>query len=313
MPAAKHKSSKKADAVLKSPAKQTKKTESSKAKKAETTSKSKKDTVVKIAAEPRKGYYGFIDNVKKKWRQQEKKSKGWKIGLRILRSFLLAAWVAVALFGSQYLVAGALIILNRLGAQFSDNATFETIVSAIIYVVCLVVTIALPWLVLEEKTTRDELGLRGLPTWTDIGLAVVGFVLSLIVAFVLTALMQWILPFVDWDQKQEIGYENIAGTKDMLMAFLALVVIAPIAEEIVFRGWLYGKLRLRISAIPAIILVSILFGVVHLQANVAVSVFSMSVMMCLIREYTGTIWGGMLVHMLKNGLAYYLIFVYGIA
>lgn len=276
----------------------------------------KEKVVAKVSAEEEveTGYYAKVRELKKKWRKQEKKSKGWKIGLGVLKCLLLSAWVAIALFGSQYLVMGALIILNRVfGIQFVDNATFETILSAVIYVVCLAVTIFLPWLVLKEKTTRDELGLRGLLTWTDIGLALVGFVLSLIIAFVITAIMQWLLPFVDWEQKQEVGYENISGTTDMLMAFIALVVIAPIAEEIVFRGWLYGKLRLRISAWPAILLVSVLFGVVHLQVNVAVSVASMSLVMCLIREYTGTIWGGMLVHMFKNGLAYYLLFVHGIA
>lgn len=304
----KSKSSKKADAVLKKPTKKpAKKTE-------DKTPKEEKEVVTKISTEPETGYYAKIRALRKKWKEQENKSKSWKIRMTVLRCLILSAWVLLALFGSQYLVAGALVILNRVfGLTVQLNATVETILSAVIYAVCLVVVIFLPWLVLKEKTTRDELGLRGLLTWTDIGLAIVGFVLSLILAFVFTALLQWILPFIDWEQQQQVGYENISGTADMLMAFLALVVFAPIAEEIVFRGWLYGKLRLRIPAIPAIAITSILFGIAHLQMNVAVAVASMSIVMCLIREYTGTIWGGMLVHMLKNGLAYYLLFVYGIA
>ena len=96
------------------------------------------------------------------------------------------------------------------------------------------------------------------------------------------------------------------------MAFISLVVIAPIAEEIIFRGWLYGKLRARLSLIPAVLLTSILFGAVHGQWNVGVNVFVMSIVMCLQREITGTVYSGIILHMLKNGIAFYLLYIIGI-
>ena len=107
---------------------------------------------------------------------------------------------------------------------------------------------------------------------------------------------------------------------DRILAFLTLVVIAPIAEEIIFRGWLYGKLREklngRLSEMWGIILsafiTSLLVGLVHLQWNVGVNVFALSIVLCAMREITGTIYAGMLTHMLKNGLAFYLIYVIGV-
>ena len=68
-------------------------------------------------------------------------------------------------------------------------------------------------------------------------------------------------------------------------------------------------MRRKMSAVPAILIVSLLFGLVHGQWNVGVVVFTMSIAMCLIRELTGTIWGGILVHMIKNGLAFYALYV----
>ena len=59
----------------------------------------------------------------------------------------------------------------------------------------------------------------------------------------------------------------------------------------------------------AILLVSILFGVVHLQWNVGVNVFATSVVLCLMREVTGTVYAGILLHMLKNGIAFFLLYV----
>ena len=93
---------------------------------------------------------------------------------------------------------------------------------------------------------------------------------------------------------------------------MALVIIAPIMEELLFRGWLYGKLRLKIPKVAAIVTTSLLFGLVHMQWNVGVNVFAMSVVLCALREVTGTIYAGILTHMIKNGVAFYLLFVLGI-
>ena len=90
---------------------------------------------------------------------------------------------------------------------------------------------------------------------------------------------------------------------------IALVFIAPIAEEILMRGWLYGKLRTKLKAPLAILLVSLVFALLHGQWNVGVTVFSLSLVLCTLREITGTIWSGIILHMLSNGIAFYLLYV----
>ena len=68
-----------------------------------------------------------------------------------------------------------------------------------------------------------------------------------------------------------------------------------------------------LSVIISAVLVSIVFGIVHLQWNVGVNVFAMSLVACALREYTGTIHAGILLHMIKNGLAFYYLFVLGLS
>ena len=88
----------------------------------------------------------------------------------------------------------------------------------------------------------------------------------------------------------------------------------------IFRGWLYGKLREKMSEsmseaasiVISSLLVSVLFGTIHMQWNVGLNVFALSLVMCGLREVTGTIYAGILLHMLKNGLAFYLLYVIGI-
>jgi len=171
-----------------------------------------------------------------------------------------------------------------------------------------------------SEPDRIKIGLRDFPTWTDIGLAPAGFIVYLLIVAALTAIFNF-FPWFQANEVQEIGFSTYAIGLDRVIAFVTLVVIAPIAEEVIFRGWLYGKLREKISesisevwsTIISIFLVSLLFGIMHGQWNVGVNVFALSIVLCGLREITGTIYAGILLHMLKNGLAFYLLFVMGVS
>ncbi len=165
--------------------------------------------------------------------------------------------------------------------------------------------------------SRSELGLRGLPTWTDLGLGVAGYIATMVLAVGACSLLD-IFPWFNLEQAQDVGFDNYIVGFDRIVAFIALVIVAPIAEELIFRGWLYGKLRNfldkklshRLGMVLSIFLVSLMFGILHGQWNVGVITFVMSVVMCVLREFTGTIYAGILVHMLKNGIAFFMLYVF---
>lgn len=56
-------------------------------------------------------------------------------------------------------------------------------------------------------------------------------------------------------------------------AWLAIVVIAPLGEELVFRGIVFLGLVRWVGAIPAALISSVLFGLIHLQAQLAATLF----------------------------------------
>ena len=220
---------------------------------------------------------------------------------------LMLLWVGAALFACQFVISFILVL--ALDYETISQPVWGTIFSALSFSLCLAIVIFVPSKLAKTKTTREELGLTGLPTWTDIGLAPVGFVVHLVLSMILLAVFMAVLPSINWEQAQDVGFQNLFSVGDRLLAFAALVIIAPIAEEIIFRGWLYGKLRVKIPAWLSILLVSALFGLMHGQWNVGINVFCMSVVACLLREITGTIWSGILLHMLKNAVAFYFLFV----
>lgn len=167
-----------------------------------------------------------------------------------------------------------------------------------------------------RSSRLKEIGLSGWPTWTDVGLAPVEFIVYFLFATGAIALFS-LFPWFDVSQAQDIGFGYYLNGVERSFAFLLLVVIAPIAEEIIFRGWLYNKLRSKTSTsmstlasiVISSLLVSVCFGVIHLQWNVGIDVFVLSMIACLAREITGTIYAGIFLHMLKNGLAFFLLYV----
>ena len=247
------------------------------------------------------------------------------------------AWAALSMIASQFVVAYPMVLL--LGDAV-DQPLWTLVYYIINYTITLALILFIPprlWQVLRRNhpqiakkstkaettatkssdvenpltTTPSEVGFGAAPTFVDIGLAPVGYIVYMFFASVLTSIMS-VFTWFNAEQSQDVGFSYFITTSDRIFAMLAIVFIAPIAEEIIMRGWLYGKLRSKLGVLASMILVSILFGAMHGQWNVAVSTFALSLVLCGLREVTGTIWSSILLHMLSNGIAFYLLYVVGL-
>jgi membrane protease YdiL (CAAX protease family) len=222
----------------------------------------------------------------------------------------LMLWVVISFFVAQAILMLAALLLRAFGIslQYVNQTMLQTVAAALIYVLTLIIVVGVPWWVNKSGTNKKELGLSRLPSWLDIGLAPAGLVIYLILTAIFT-MMASTIPGFDPNQLQETGFANLSFRYEYFLAFITLVIIAPLAEETLFRGYLYGKLRKYMPVWLAVLLTSGLFGAVHGQWNVAVDVFALSLVLCTLREITGNIWASFLLHMLKNGIAYYLLFI----
>ncbi len=90
-------------------------------------------------------------------------------------------------------------------------------------------------------------------------------------------------------------------------AVLTLVVLAPLFEELLFRGMLLESLRKRRGLIRALLISSLLFGVVHLHPTVAVNAAIMGLILGFIYLLTDSIWASIFLHAVNNGLSYILL------
>lgn len=223
----------------------------------------------------------------------------------------IASFVFAIVVGVQFLIG--LPLAWWAPREVLDSPITNTLFSIISYCLAIVLIIWLPPKILKKKisaSSRESLGLSGLPTWTDIGLAPIGYIVSVLIAMGITAIFN-LMPWFNANEAQDLGYSPYMVGVERGVAFVLLAIIAPIVEEIIFRGFLYGKLRIKIPKWLAILVTSLVFGLVHMQWNVGITVFAMSIVTCSLREITGTIYAGMLVHIINNAVAFFLVYVVG--
>lgn len=225
---------------------------------------------------------------------------------------ILPLWVLASFMFSTFAVTALLAILDWMNASPADfvrPAVLQTILAMIVYALTIGIVLGVPYLWKRQAVSLKTLGLNKLPSWTDIGLAPLTYVVYVVVlASVLAMITSW-LPGFPLDQVQDVGFQTFGSRTDNILAFLTLVVLSPIAEETLFRGYLYGKLKAYVPVLVAAVATSLLFALVHFQLNVGIDVFILSMFLCGLRSLTGSIWAGVLVHMIKNGVAYYILFV----
>lgn len=178
----------------------------------------------------------------------------------------------------------------------------------------LVVWLFMGWRKINWRTP----GFKRLPTWKDLGLSALSLPMYFGALMIISAIAGALLG-VDTAQEQEIGFENAYGAIALALTFISLVILPPIIEEILFRGFLFTGLRNKLKLWPAAIITSILFAIPHLFASsegllwiAGIDTFILSLFLCYLRERTGNLWAPIILHALKNGIAFFAIFVIGL-
>jgi membrane protease YdiL (CAAX protease family) len=92
------------------------------------------------------------------------------------------------------------------------------------------------------------------------------------------------------------------GWRERLAVALIAVVAAPLTEELVFRGCLYGVARQRLGRLTTILGTSLVFALIHAHVATIPALFVLAVGLALLYEATGSLWAPILAHAAFNGL-----------
>ncbi len=93
------------------------------------------------------------------------------------------------------------------------------------------------------------------------------------------------------------------GVDAFVSVFVVAAILAPIVEEIVFRGFLFAGLRQRYHLGVAAVVSGAIFGGIHLQPFAFPVLFLLGVLLALLYDRTGSLWAPILMHFCINALA----------
>ncbi len=107
---------------------------------------------------------------------------------------------------------------------------------------------------------------------------------------------------------ERIGYTLSEGVQlntagKWVLGVIAIVVIAPCVEEIVFRGFLLNGLIEHHSPVKAALLSALAFSLMHMNPEQTVYQFCLGFVCALATMASGNLLGGVIVHMFSNLLA----------
>lgn len=87
-------------------------------------------------------------------------------------------------------------------------------------------------------------------------------------------------------------------------AIVTVVVMAPLFEEVIFRGVLLESTRAKYGVMVAWLVSSAIFGIVHVHPTVAVNAFFIGLVLGFIYLRTDSLWSVIILHAVNNGIAY---------
>lgn len=91
------------------------------------------------------------------------------------------------------------------------------------------------------------------------------------------------------------------------MAVLTTVVLAPLLEELIFRGYILGSVRRKSGTVWAIVISSAMFGIIHLVPQQVIYGFVIGLILGYIYVRTESIFSVIILHAVNNAVSYTLM------
>ena len=202
--------------------------------------------------------------------------------------------------GFEIALSGGMPDMQALQARLTEailsGATVYTLIAN-------AVTLGLLWVFFaaRKKNVLAEVSFREVPALAYVPLSIGGAALAVTITTVLGMLP---IPDAVWEE-----YANASAHLEQtgFFAVLSTVLVAPVAEEVVFRGLVYTRLRRAMPVWAAALLQSLIFASLHGQALWIGYAFVMGLALTVVFERTGSVLASIATHVAFNLVGGYFL------
>lgn len=113
-----------------------------------------------------------------------------------------------------------------------------------------------------------------------------------------------------FDEDYNMFYNYAGYEQPFLWAFIFVAIVAPVFEELAFRGFLFNQLRVIANPQVTILATAFIFALVHFSWLSLIWIFPFGIVLGYLRHRYNTLWLGMIVHFIHNLLVLLLEYYY---
>ncbi|HEU4963252.1 MAG TPA: CPBP family intramembrane glutamic endopeptidase [Bacilli bacterium] len=206
-------------------------------------------------------------------------------------------WVGLLFFGGLLLFyLGAYQLLPE-SFRLSPGATALGGVSMQIAAI-----VAIP---LYYRKSLHEIGLRGSPVHPRmLGYVLMFFIFTYAMSLATGTLGEWLGVNTNSYREQHISGELHAALNQgwflSMLPMLATSLIAPLGEELLFRGVLQSTLTAKWGPLLGVLASAFCFALIHVDLVLFLPIFLMGILFAVLYRITGTLWAPIWMHIFNN-------------
>jgi uncharacterized protein len=244
--------------------------------------------------------------------------RGPEAARRALGTHRLAVGSVIAVVTLNALITLPFVVVGHFDLVDITTGTF--LVAAGLTEIPMLIVVYLR-LIAPGAVSWTALGLRPLPLRVLLPMGIGAGLAGLVIVGIVGALLSQI----GLQQNQiehEFGFVRTEGPSAFALVLIFAAVIAPVVEELFFRGFLFGLYRRRQPVWVAYAGSSVLFTLLHLMpgqmnlsqmAGLSVGIFLLAMLLAWLYQRTGSLYPGMLAHAVNNATGLILFYVFRLA
>ncbi len=185
-----------------------------------------------------------------------------------------------------------------------SNTSIAPYLSNIIFLVTIYLPFALRWLTLPAAQRRS-ISVPEVLVWIVGSYLAVG---TLAVGMTQFGVTSWLIEVTQSPELQEIVTQlSLSPPSIQILIAISAIIVAPIGEELMFRGYLFPMLKPALGRWGAILLSSLFFGIFHMALIQTPMLTLLGVIFCLAYERTQSLWLPILLHACFNAANVFFI------
>ncbi len=221
----------------------------------------------------------------------------------------------VSSLGRTLLLSGSMFILSVFLGKIAVGATNflfmlnNTEMLFNIYQSSILAVLLIWWLRNVEAQSAEKMGFRRIGLKT-VGLSMVCGIIIFVGLLLGADFCGRLWPEQIQAQPLIVQAENAVSLSEIVGIYFLSVVVAPISEEIMFRGFIYQHSRECLGKLGSIVFTSLLFGFLHFDLYRFALLFLAAVGLNILREISGSLYASMIAHSVWNICMLSMVFLF---